>query len=350
VAKSDRLEAALERLRSRPPLSTPPTLRSPRRLLGSPVTAFKRAAARLLAWYSAWLAGELHAFSENLAMALEDLRDSRTETRRKLSRLERRVGDGLVRAPPSTRTARAVRGESLTARDRSLEVERTLDYIEFENRFRGSPEEIRKRQSMYVELFSAAPRPAVDLGCGRGEFLRLLEEAGVEAYGVDQNADMVALCQENGLKAVQADALTHLTSLDSGSLGGIFSAQMVEHLEPDGVVRLFELAADCLAPGGVLVVETLNPESLSTFTNALYIDLGHLRPLHPQTLSFLAERAGFGDVEIRYSSPMPPESRLQLIPQGSPSQGSLEALVNENFKRIDDVLFGPQDFAVVARR
>jgi O-antigen chain-terminating methyltransferase len=117
------------------------------------------------------------------------------------------------------------------------------------------------------------------------------------------------------------------------------------------VIRFFELAWVALGVGGVLVVETLNPRSLATFTNALYVDLGHLRPLHPLTLSFLAESVGFRDVGLRYSSPIPAEGRLKELPVTD--NGSLRPLVsvmNENLRRIDEMLFGPQDFAVIARR
>jgi SAM-dependent methyltransferase len=304
----------------------------------------------LLGWYTAWLASELRTFAENLATALDDLNSDKAGLRQKLARIERRQASQRSDPTRSPIAKDASSGGPLTARARSRQVEETLDYLEFEDKFRGSPEEILRRQLAYVEHFKEVPGPVVDLGCGRGEFLSLLAEAGLEAYGVDQSADMVALCQEQGLKAFQGDALAHLTALPEASLGGLFSAQMIEHLDPDEIVRLFELAADRLAKRGVLVVETLNPQSLSTYTNALYADLGHLRPLHPHVLLFLAERAGFSDLEIRYTSPIAPENRLKPIPEGAARSAALESLLIENFQRIDEMLFGPQDFAVIARK
>jgi O-antigen chain-terminating methyltransferase len=234
---------------------------------------------------------------------------------------------------------------------RSRQVERELDYLEFERRFRGSPHEIAARQSAYLELFRAAPGRVVDLGCGRGEFLGLLRTIGVEGYGVDMSEGMVASCRERGLDVRREDLIQHLASVPQGSLGGIFCAQVLEHLDPGDVIRFFDLAWAALAGGGALALETPNPRSLATFTNALYADLGHLRPLHPDTLSFLADGAGFHDVSVRYSSRVPSEGRLKELP--APDDARLQplvALLNENFQKLDGVLYGPQDFAVVARR
>jgi O-antigen chain-terminating methyltransferase len=229
--------------------------------------------------------------------------------------------------------------------------ERGFDYVEFENHFRGSLEEIADRQRRYVAEFAGAARPVVDLGCGRGEFLGLLAEAGVVAYGVDRHPDMVATTRAKGFEVVEADAFEHLASVEPGSLGGIFCAQMVEHLATAEVPTFFELANQALAVGAPLIVETINPESLFVFAHAFYVDLGHLRPLHPLTLEFLAQAAGFGSVRIDRVSPIPPEFRPRPLPPVEDEPlAAVVASVDENFRRIDDLLFAPQDFAVVARR
>lgn len=233
----------------------------------------------------------------------------------------------------------------------SLDADVALDYLAFENRFRGSEATIRDQQRSYVELFGDRPGPVVDLGCGRGEFLHLLVEAGIDAYGVDRHPDMIDLCREKELDARQADAVEHLASVRGRSLGGIFSAQMIEHLEMRDVPRFFDLAADALAPGGRLVIETINPESLFVFAAAFYVDLGHLRPLHPLTLRFLAEKTGFTDVHVLYSSPPPPELRPAMLDtSGTKPLDVVIESVNENFRRLDQVVFGPQDYALIATR
>jgi O-antigen chain-terminating methyltransferase len=131
----------------------------------------------------------------------------------------------------------------------------------------------------------------------------------------------------------------------------LFSAQTIEHLDVRDVPRLFELAADAVAPGGRLVIETINPESLFVFAAAFYVDLGHLRPLHALTLQFLAEKTGFQNVEVRYSSPVPDGIRLLSITEtGAEPLDRVIRDVNESLRRANSVLFGPQDYAIIATR
>ena len=165
------------------------------------------------------------------------------------------------------------------------------DYFAFESRMRGDTAEIKERQREYVDDFRDAA-PVLDLGCGRGEFVALLGEAGLEARGVDADADMVAYARGEGLDVEQADALAALDALEDAALGGIFAAQLLEHLPPAALVRLLELAAAKLRPGGVLVAETINPLSPLALRN-YFADLTHAQPLVPETLELLARQAGF---------------------------------------------------------
>lgn len=304
---------------------------------------------------------------ERFPEIVEDLR-ARVETveggreAQRLAHLDRAVRDlrerlegvsapsGTGATPPEQPGPRPEDGEPPSGA-RTRRIERRLDYLEFEDRFRGAEEDVEGRQRAYVDLFRDAPGRVVDLGCGRGEFLRLLGEAGIDAYGVDRHRDMVLHCREAELEAVEGEALAHLRSREPGSLGGAFSAQMIEHLEPSEVPAFFEAAADALAPGGVLVVETINPGSLFVFASAFYVDLSHMRPLHPLTLRFLADTAGFSEVEVRYTSPVPAERRPGPVPRtGGAEIDAALSRIEENFERIDEVLFGPQDYAIVARR
>src|SRR5436190_19769532 len=163
---------------------------------------------------------------------------------------------------------------------------------------RGSTDDVRARQRVYVDDFHGAA-PVLDVGCGRGEFLALLGEVGVEARGIEADADLVAFARGEGLDVEQGDALAALEALDEGSLGGIFLAQVVEHLPPPQLVRLLELAHAKLRPGGVLVAETINPLSPIALRN-YFADLTHAQPLVAETLALLTEQAGFGAVETRY--------------------------------------------------
>jgi O-antigen chain-terminating methyltransferase len=201
------------------------------------------------------------------------------------------------------------------------------DYFAFESKLRGRTESVRERQSVYVDDFRGA-EPVLDVGCGRGELLALLRDAGIEARGIDPDADMVAFARGEGLDVEQSDAVTYLDGLADGSLGGIFMGQVVEHLPAGMLVRTLELAARKLRGDGVLVAETINPLSPLALRN-YFADLTHAQPLVPETLELLAKQCGFRSVETRFLN-APPR------PDG----------VDE---RVAEILFAPLDYAIVAR-
>jgi O-antigen chain-terminating methyltransferase len=275
---------------------------------------------------------------ERVERALNAADERRLELDERLVRVERRTrrAPAPAQAPAAPEAAQVEPAESDGA-----------DYFAFESRMRGSTELIRERQSVYVDEFRTAA-PVLDIGCGRGEFLSLLREANVEARGIDVDAEMVTHCREEGLEVEQADALAYLGSLDDESLGGIFCAHVVEHLSPVALFKLLELAVAKLRPRGVFAAETPNPLSLVALAN-FTADLSHDRPLHPETLSFLARQAGFRNVELRFLSEPADAERLKLVPlpegrELAPAKDALDANVN----RLNDVVFGPQDYAVLA--
>ena len=141
-----------------------------------------------------------------------------------------------------------VRGASVNTLGDSI----AIDMFALEGAFRGQEEEIRRRQRRYVELFRG--RTAVlDVGCGRGEFLGLLLEHGIEASGVDPDSRMVEHCRAKGLDVTFDDAIHHLEQADDASLGGIFAAQLIEHLSPQALLALVSLSARKLRTGGALL-------------------------------------------------------------------------------------------------
>ncbi|HEU5065899.1 MAG TPA: class I SAM-dependent methyltransferase [Gaiellaceae bacterium] len=224
-----------------------------------------------------------------------------------------------------------------------------FDYFAFESRMRGPRELIRERQREYVDDFRDAA-PVLDVGCGRGEFLSLLAEAGIEAKGVDIDPDMVAFCRGEGLGVEEGDALAYLDRLEAGSLGGIFAAQFVEHLEPGPLTRFIALAASRLRPAGVMVLETINPLSLFALRN-YFADLTHAQPLIPETLSLLVKEAGFDRAEVRFLNELEEGQVLESVelppgPEFDPARRALES----NRARLNEVVFGPQDYALVAHR
>jgi SAM-dependent methyltransferase len=230
-------------------------------------------------------------------------------------------------------------------------------YLELERRYRGTEEEIRERISAYLPWLQKLPAPAntaqvLDLGCGRGESLALLRDHGIPARGIDSSARMVALCRERGLEASEGDLFATLESLPEASLGGIVSFHVIEHLPGAALDRLVRLAYRALRPGGVLILETPNPLSMVVAARNFWLDPTHVRPVHPESLKLMYELAGFDPVERLDLRPFPPSERLPEIDLAKlpDEQKQLADRVNRLRDRIDELLFGYQDFGMVGRR
>src|SRR5688572_16410271 len=221
-------------------------------------------------------------------------------------------------------------------------------YVGFEDAFRGSSEDIQRRLRDYIPIFAGAS-DVLDIGCGRGEFLALLRESGVTARGIDLNDAMVAVCREKGFDATKADALSYLRGVPPGSLGGLFAAQVVEHLEPAYLTRLLESAFEALRPGAPIVLETINPACWFAFFESYIRDITHVRPLHPDTLKFLLIASGFQQIEIRYRAPYPEHDKLQPLPVSAALGDSIDT-INANVEKINRLLFTHLDYAAIARR
>jgi SAM-dependent methyltransferase len=224
-------------------------------------------------------------------------------------------------------------------------------YLEFERRFRGTEEEIGERLAAYVPRLSG--RGAVlDLGCGRGEALAALAAAGIEARGIDGSETMVEECRRKGLRAERADLIATLEAEPEGSLGAIVSFHVIEHLPPATLDRMVRLAWRALSPGGMLILETPNPLSVVVAARNFWIDPSHVRPVHPATLEELFRASGFDGVERLELLPFPAAERLpELTLEGlAPEARELAQRVNELRDRLDDLLFGAQDYAVLGVR
>lgn len=211
----------------------------------------------------------------------------------------------------------------------------------FEERFRGPREEIKGRLRIHLDRVKGQPvvtpaHPLLDIGCGRGEWLELLAEAAVPAYGIDANPHVVDACQRRGLAVSQADAIDHLAHLPERALGAVSAFHVIEHLPLEDMLRLIDEARRVLVPGGILLLETPNPESLKVGALTFHYDPTHLRPVPPLLVEYLVSSRGFHDVELM---------RLHPYPESS--------LVHENSeaaRRLNDLVYGPQDTAVFARR
>jgi len=215
-------------------------------------------------------------------------------------------------------------------------------YAGFENRFRGLDDQVKAQQKDYIHYFENADT-VLDLGCGRGEFIELLQQNGIKARGIDLNEQMIETCKERGLNCEKADILKTLAEYEDNSLGGIFSSQVVEHLIPSYLKRMIEMAYHKLSPSSPIIIETVNPLSVFSLVQIYFLDLSHQQPIHPQTLSFLLKSSGFEDIQIKYSAPLQNE-RLKPLPE----KDEMTALLNENFDKINDLLYAPSNYAAVA--
>ena len=300
------------------------------------------------------LAAEAASRVDTLARALEPVVELHTQVgvlQRAVEMLKRRA------AEPAPSNA-----SSSGARPVSADLPRQDDdykYVGFEDEFRGSDREIAARLRAYAPIFAGAS-DVLDVGCGRGEFLAVLKEAGITAAGVDANADMAAAACARGVRAVHADALSYLDSLPDGALGGLIAAQVVEHLEPRYLMRLIDATARTLRPGSPIVLETINPACWLAFFSSYIRDLTHVRPVHPDTLQYLLRASGFDRVAVRYSAPVPDHMKMQTIDlpaevlaAGDPTSAALSRVVhavNANASILNNLMFTHLDYAAVGYR
>jgi O-antigen chain-terminating methyltransferase len=217
-------------------------------------------------------------------------------------------------------------------------------YTGFENRFRGREEEIKKQQEAYIAFFRKGGK-VLDLGCGRGEFLELLQKNGIEGTGIDSNSQMKDICLDKGLDCRRGDIRKLLAEWPDASLDGIFSSQVIEHLAPPYLKKMVDACYLKLVPSGVLILETINPTSVFAFVQIYNLDLSHQKPVHPQALKFLMESAGFEDVRIQYSAGLETD-KLQNLPGADEAS----SILNRNIDRLNSLLYAAPNYAAIGRK
>lgn len=252
-----------------------------------------------------------------------------------------KYSNGTGKAKPVT----AKRAESEAGEQANEGAYQELDYFKFQNAFRGTRAQIKVRQAMYVSYFSNQKEPVLDIGCGRGEFLQLMSDNGIQAFGVDLYPEYVVEGDMNGLDVQQGDGIAYLEQADQ-MFGGIFVGQVIEHISFEQLVHLCKQAYQKLEPGAVLIMETPNPMSLSIFTSSFYIDPTHNKPVHPLTLEYVLREVGFTEVQTVYTDCSKPE-QLPLI-RGDGIQNLEE--VNQAIQRVSNMLYGSQDYAIIAKK
>lgn len=274
------------------------------------------------------------ARADSLDRSLQELRSDLQRAHGELAQ-HRALVDLTLRELRSTLPDDVPLGKRLT---RPLDDRFNQFYVDIEAALRGSRETVMNSQRRYLGLMHDLPGPVLDIGAGRGEWLELLGEGGIPARGVDINAAFVESCRGRGLDVVHVDAFDHLRSIPESSVGAVTLFRVVEHLPFDTLTELLALALTALRPGGVLILETPNPSNLKVGSMSFWNDPTHIRPLPPHLLQFAVQWSGFVDVEIRFSEQIDPR-QLEIDGQKSPA--------------LDDInwaMFGPEDYAIVARR
>lgn len=268
---------------------------------------------------------------EHMQMLTERLQNIRMDIAQQENRLGRLIDDGDKATPPSFQSVRPQRLET--------EQDHLLDslYRSLEEGLRGTPAEIKDEVKVYLPVLHAAgiSGDVLDVGCGRGEWLQVLRDAGIQATGVDNNRILIGQCKELNLDVIEGEALAYLRSLNDQTLSAVTAFHFAEHLSLEDLVSFLDEAARTLKPRGVLILETPNPENLLVGSCNFYLDPTHKNPLPIPTLKLLVEARGFQCQDV-----------LKLHPVTSAQIEVKDQLTSH----LNHFLYGPMNYAVVARK
>jgi len=281
----------------------------------------KRAIQRVLRVYTSTQSSFNHSTREFCIRLIQDFAEVRGAIERVLGRLDLRS----LRASPREK----------------------FDYPKFLARYYGDVETLANKHSPLVRYFEGRQH-VLDLGCGSGAFLLACKRAHVCAQGVDLHPDH-EIAARYGLDIKREDVLGYLRQADDRRFDGVFCSQLIEHLYPDEVIELFALLARKMACDAALVIEVPNVRNLGVLARNFYSDPTHVRPYTIELLSFLGEEAGFPPPEVITSSPMDPELRLAALPVPVDAPEWITVL-NRNLERLNTLLVGDQDVALIFRR
>ena len=292
----------------------------------------------------------------DLKASLERLRDATTKVD------ERQVADGsflkaqlsiqqqLLKAVADETARPSLPGGALKANVHASTKLTIVDghandafYLAFEDRFRGSRAEIKKRMRVYIPFLKSRRRPKdpatlVDLGCGRGEWLELLDDTRqIKAEGVDSNLAMIEQCRERKLRVTEGDAISHLAGVKEESVSAVTAFHLIEHLEFVELMNLIAESHRVLKRGGLLIFETPNPRNILVGASDFYRDLTHHNPVHPDTIAFALESVGFVAPACYFLAD--DSHGRTAIPQQ-----------DFRFDDLNDYVNVPRDYAVIARK
>lgn len=273
-------------------------------------------------------AAELQGLRVQLEQQIDDLIERLQKSRMEIAQQETRVAH-LLDGSQSSPAIQPGNGE----RDHLLD---SL-YFALEDTLRGTPEQIKDAVKVYLPVLRAAEITAdiLDVGCGRGEWLEVLRENGFQARGIDTNRVVLQRCKDLSLDVEESEALTYLASLPDASLNAVTAFHFAEHLPLDALVRFLDETGRTLKPGGLLILETPNPENLIVGSCNFYLDPTHKNPIPIPTLKLLVEARGF---------------RCQDVMKLHPVASATIEVKDQLTSHINHYLYGPMNYAVVARK
>ena len=218
------------------------------------------------------------------------------------------------------------------------------DYAAYENAYRGSDELITKRLSYYLKWFknidTSKQNCVLDLGCGRGEFVELLNNNKINARGIDLNKFSIKHAKEKNIHVKCADIFKELKKTKQETVPAISAFHVIEHFNFTELQSFLQLAATRLKPGGVLLLETPNALNLQVAASDFYKDPTHVRPVHPAAIEFWLKHAGFSKVELNFIHPFSEDEQLEKIENAES--------INSNFSKLNEMIFGARDCAIIA--
>ncbi len=275
-------------------------------------------------------AAELQALKAQLEKQIDDL-------------IERLQKSRMDIAQQETRLSRLLDGTAVPAPDVSPQLQREEDhlldslYYSLEDVLRGTPEQIKEEVKVYLPVLQNAgvSSDILDVGCGRGEWLQVLRENGFEARGIDTNRILVQQCKELSLDVEEREALSYLRSLPGASLNVVTAFHFAEHLPLETLVQFLDETGRVLKPGGLIILETPNPENLLVGSCNFYLDPTHKNPIPVPTMKLLLEARGFRCEEVL---------KLHAV------QSTKIEVKDQLTSHLNHFLYGPMNYAVVARK
>ncbi|UCH94630.1 MAG: class I SAM-dependent methyltransferase [Candidatus Aminicenantes bacterium] len=278
-----------------------------------------------------WKIEKLEAEYSNVKTLLANFIGIEKSLQRLIASIDEKAGD-------------QAKAETISQLERMKEQLSPYQYSDFEQRFRGDEKTVKEKLKIYLPIFAHSDH-VLDIGCGRGEFLELLQEQGKQGQGIDISESLLAIARDKGLTCQKSDALQYLKQQSAGSIAGIFSAQVIEHLQPEYLRELVIESFRVLKRNSPILLETVNPLSIFALSNIYFLDVTHQKPLHPEFMRYLLESSGFSEVNIIYPEELTGERLEDISPENS-----LAREFNTNVDKLNKLLYASPVYAVTGTK